>query len=218
MRKEILALLGKEWTTEWKQKHSFSGLLFYVFCLSFVTSLAFRQSLDPFTWNAIFWIIQVFVALNAASRSFMGESRGQYETLYCLVHPNSILVSKTIYGFGILLLSSGLNFFLMSLFNGSVVQDFGLFCITLILGSLGLSAVLTLISAISSRAGNRVTLMAILGFPVLIPLQLTILKLSKNAIDGLPWDKSYQEMLTLITLTLITGITSYLLFPYLWRD
>jgi heme exporter protein B len=60
--------------------------------------------------------------------------------------------------------------------------------------------------------------MAILGFPVLIPLQLTILKLSKNAVDGLPWDKSYQEMLTLIALTLITAITSYLLFPYLWRD
>ncbi|MGZ6540000.1 MAG: heme exporter protein CcmB, partial [Bacteroidia bacterium] len=76
---------------------------------------------------------------------------------------------------------------------------------------------LTMVSAIASKASNNFTLMAILSFPILIPLLIVLIKLSKNAIDGLEhWDMNY--LLVLMFLNIIIIALSYLLFRYLWRD
>jgi heme exporter protein B len=48
----------------------------------------------------------------------------------------------------------------------------------------GLAITLTMISAITSRSGSQTSMMAILGFPVLIPMLVIIIKISANAIDG----------------------------------
>ena len=59
--------------------------------------------------------------------------------------------------------------------------------------------------------------MAILSFPIMIPLLMVLLKLSKNAIDGLEqWDTNY--LIVLVFLNVIIVALSYLLFRYLWRD
>jgi heme exporter protein B len=59
--------------------------------------------------------------------------------------------------------------------------------------------------------------MAILSFPIIMPLLMVLIKLSKNAIDGLDlWDTN--SLLILMFLNVIIIASSYLLFPYLWRD
>ena len=60
--------------------------------------------------------------------------------------------------------------------------------------------------------------MAILSFPVLIPLILLLIKLSKNAMEGLDRASSTDEILTLVAINAITVAISYVLFPYLWRS
>ena len=45
----------------------------------------------------------------------------------------------------------------------------GQFLLAVVLGGIGFAAVLTLISAIAARAGNGIGLMAILGFPLVLP-------------------------------------------------
>jgi heme exporter protein B len=59
--------------------------------------------------------------------------------------------------------------------------------------------------------------MAIMSFPILMPLLIVLIKLSKNAIDGLEnWDLNY--LLVLMFMNVIIIALSYLLFRYLWRD
>jgi heme exporter protein B len=60
--------------------------------------------------------------------------------------------------------------------------------------------------------------MAILSFPVIIPLLILLIKLSKNAMDGLDRASSYNEIAVLLAINLIVITVSLLLFPYLWRD
>jgi heme exporter protein B len=60
--------------------------------------------------------------------------------------------------------------------------------------------------------------MAVLGFPIIIPMLLVIIKISKNSIDGLDREISYEPMLVLLAINLIAAALSYLLFPYLWRS
>jgi heme exporter protein B len=101
---------------------------------------------------------------------------------------------------------------------GNPVQDQGLFLLNLVLGAMGFSASLTMVSGIASKAGNNATLMAILSFPVIIPILLMAIRISKNALDGLDWSVSSDKLLSLLAINVLVATTSYLLFPYLWRS
>jgi heme exporter protein B len=60
--------------------------------------------------------------------------------------------------------------------------------------------------------------MAVLSFPVIIPLLVVLLKFSKNALDGLDRSVSLNEIWVLLAINGIVVSVSLLLFPYLWRD
>jgi len=75
-----------------------------------------------------------------------------------------------------------------------------------------------MISAIASKAGNNGTLMAILSFPVIIPVILLLIRISKSAMDGLARYLNYGNIGVLCAINVIVIATSLILFPYLWRD
>ncbi len=216
--REIKYLVRKEILQEWKQKFAFQGLMLYVVSTVFVCYLSFRQIIDPPTWNALFWIIILFAGVNAVAKSFMQESRGRMLYFYTLADARSIIISKTVYSMILMLFLAMLSLAFYSLFVGNPVQDFPLYLLSMLLGTAGFSAVLSMVSAIASRAGSNTTLMAVLSFPVLIPLLITIIRISKNAMDGLAWSVSQQYIIILLALNTLVIALSYLLFPYLWRE
>jgi len=101
---------------------------------------------------------------------------------------------------------------------GNPVQDQGLFLLNLVLGAMGFSASMTMVSGIASKAGNNATLMAILSFPVIIPIFLMAIRISKNALDGLDWSVSVDKLIALAAINAIVAAAGYILFPYLWRS
>ena len=112
---------------------------------------------------------------------------------------------------------SALCLLVYSIFVGNLIQDYPLFLLTLLLGSFGFSSLLTMVSAIASKSNNNFTLMAILSFPIMMPLLMVLIKLSKNAIDGLEhWDLNY--LLVLVFINVIIIALSFVLFRYLWRE
>ena len=101
---------------------------------------------------------------------------------------------------------------------GTPVTNYSLFILDILLASIGFSITLTMASGIASKANNSMTLMSVLSFPVILPMLIMIIKISKNAIDGLAWSASTDELLTLGAINLIVGAMTYILFPYLWRS
>lgn len=211
-------MLHKEVMLEWRQKSSINGILLYVASTIFVVYLSFRTVTHPATWNALFWIIMLFAATNAAGKSFSRESRSTGLYIYSIVSPQAVILSKIIYNIILMIVISMISYFFYSLFIGNIVQDVPMFLLSLLLGSMGFASVLTLVAAIASKSGNNLTLMAILSFPVLLPLLITLIKISKNAIDGIDPSISYQYMFILMLINMIIVILSFILFPYLWRD
>jgi heme exporter protein B len=216
--RNIFLLIEKEFMLEWRQKYAFNGLLLYVGATVFICYLSFRQIVDVPVWNALFWIIQLFAGVNALAKSFLQESRGRGLYYYTVAHPREIILSKIVYNFFLMTALSVFNLLFYSLLIGNPVADTTMFIIVMILGSMGLSSVLCMISAIASRAGNSAGLMPILSFPVLLPLLMTTIRLSKNAIDGLAWSVSQPLTIILISLNVMIIAMGYLLFPYLWKD
>ena len=93
-----------------------------------------------------------------------------------------------------------------------------LYLLTLVLGAVGFAASLTLVSGIASKAENPATLMAVLSFPIILPLLLMLLKISKNAMDGLDRSVSSSEIWTVLAIDAIVLTLSWLLFPFLWKS
>lgn len=215
---QIKHLIAKEILIEWRQKYAFNGILLYIVSTVFVCYLSFKNIIDPSTWNALFWIIMLFVSVNAIAKSFVQENSARQLYIYTLTSPQAIILSKMIYNSILMIFLSLVCFGFYSLFIGHIVQDTLLFMVSLILGSMGFSTVLTMVSAIAAKTNNNATLMAILSFPMLIPLLMIVIKVSKNAVVGLDRSVSYDYLLILMLLNLIVVILSYLLFPYLWRD
>ncbi len=214
---QVKFLIAKEVKLEMRNKYALGGILLYVVSTVFVSYLSFKQIINPATWNALFWIILLFASINGVAKSFINETRGRLLYLYTLVSPQAVILSKIIYNVFLLSIISGLCLFVYTLFVGNVIQDMALFITTLLLGSFGFSSLLTMVSAIASKTNNNFTLMAILSFPIMMPLLMVLIKLSKNAIDGLDlWDVN--SILVLMFLNVIIVALSYLLFRYLWRD
>lgn len=215
---DIWYLIKKEAQLEFRQKYALGGILLYVISTTFVCYLSFRSVVDVPTWNALFWIIVLFASVNAVTKSFSQESQGKLLYLYTLVHPRSIILAKMFYNAGLLLMLTLTTTLFYSLFLGNIIQDIFQFFIIAGIGATGLAALLTLVAAIAAKTNNNVSLMAILSFPIIMPLLITIIHASKNAIDDLGWSVNSKYILVLLALNALISTLSYILFPYLWRD
>lgn len=221
LTQEILTLTRKEFILEWRDRSVLQGLLLYIAGTVFVCYMSFGQrqlAQSPITWNTLFWIIQLFAAMSGLSRSFAQEGRGRQFLYYTLVSPQGLILSKICYNILLLLCISLSGFAIYSLLMGNPVQDLPLYLLALLLGATGFSSTLTMVAGIAAKSNNNATLMAVLGFPIILPMISMLVKVSKNAMDGLARSASQEEILTILALDAIVVALSVLLFPYLWRS
>ncbi|MBL7818429.1 MAG: heme exporter protein CcmB [Saprospiraceae bacterium] len=213
---EIALLFKKEMMLEWRQKYALGGILLYVTSTVFVVYLSFVKVL-PDVWNALFWIISLFASINAVVKSFVQENSNRQLYYYQLANPTAVILSKIFYNIFILLIINLLTFIVLGLMVGNPVSNTPQYLLAIVLGSIGFSITFTFISAIAAKANNAATLMAILSFPVILPVLITLIRLSKNALQN----KSSHWLNDIQTLGAIDAILialCFVLFPYLWRD
>lgn len=214
---EVIILIRKELRLEWRNKYALNGILVYIASTIFICYLSFRK-INPATWNALFWIILLFASVNALTKSFIQESKYRHNYYYTIASPQAIIFSKIIYNTVLMLLIALVCLIFYSLVFQNPIADFPLYLLSVILGGISFSSVFTFISAIASKAGQQATLMAILSFPVILPLLLLLIRLSKNAMDGLDRSVSYKDLIGICSLNIIVVVVAFILFPYLWRD
>lgn len=216
----FIALLHKEFLLEFRQRYAISGIVLYVFSMIFVVYIASAKAdIGPKIWNVLFWLVVLFASINAVVKSFVQESGARQLYYYQLAEPSMLLLAKIVYNTLLLLVLSGLSFLAYSVVAGNPVKNPGLFAATLALGSLGFSIAFTFISSIAAKANNSATLMAILSFPVILPILLTLTNLSKFALGLAPPLSSYnRDILNLLAIDAILITLTFVLFPFIWKD
>jgi heme exporter protein B len=218
MVKTIIALLKKDLLLELRQQHSLYGILLYVASTIFVLKLSIDAP-EGETWNGLFWIIQLFVCVNAVAKSFLQESQGRMLYFYSISGAREFIIAKMLYNTILMLLMSllslGLFFILLRNPLSNTLAFTGMVC----LGGISLSLVFTLLAAIAAKAQQNAALMAILGFPLIIPQLLLLIRLSKSAFGEVFREGAVVQLSLLITGFDILVITlSVILFPFLWKD
>jgi heme exporter protein B len=182
-------------------------------------TFSLRQSgISATTWSSLFWLVILFSMINSVAKSFIGEKKGLMIYYYALASPQVIILSKIIYNSLLCFTLSLTAYLLFDLFIQNPVQDQWLFLVTLSLTSTAFASSLSLISGISAKANNSSILMAVLSFPVVISILLMAIRITKNALDGLEPEASYDELLNLAAINIISAALAYLLFPFIWRS
>ncbi|MGV6944508.1 heme exporter protein CcmB [Sphingobacterium kyonggiense] len=214
---QVKTLIYKDVLLEWRSKYAINSILLYVVSTVFVCYQSFK-SVDTSVWNTLFWIILLFAAINAMSRSFLQETGNRQMYYYNLVSPLAIILAKIIYNSFIMILMTGIAFVVYNLIFRTPIGNLPVYLLSILLGSISFATVFTMVAGISAKAGNNSTIMAILSFPVIIPLLIVLIKLSKSAALGGLIAENWGDIAVLLAINVVTIAVSLLLFPYLWRD
>src|SRR5437868_7765381 len=94
--RHIIALFKKDLLLEIRQQYSFYGILLYIASTIFVLYLAMGQPEEKI-WNGLFWMIQLFVCVNAIAKSFLQESRGRMLYFYSIAGARDFILSKLLF-------------------------------------------------------------------------------------------------------------------------
>ena len=138
---------------------------------------------------------------------------------YSLASPVQFILAKLIFNIFLLLIMTLISILFFFVFLGFPVVNPAIFMVISVLGGISLSLVFTLMSAIAAKAQHNASLIAILGFPVILPLLLLLMRLSKLAFaevfkEGAVW----QLTGIIIGLDALVVALAIILFPFLWKD
>lgn len=212
----IYTLVKKDLLLEVRQQYSFYGILLYIIATIFVLYMTIREP-EAKVWNGLFWVIQLFICINAVAKSFLQETRGRMLYFYSIVNPRDFILAKLIFNSGLMLLMSLLSILLFTLFLGNPVQKTLPFIGLVLLGGWSLSLVFTFLSAIAAKAQQNAAIMAILGFPIIIP-QLMLLMQLANTVFSDKTGIALSTLLLIVMLDVLVVLLSVILFPFLWKD
>ncbi|MFM7838332.1 MAG: heme exporter protein CcmB, partial [Chitinophagaceae bacterium] len=211
----IRVLLEKDIRMEIRQQYTFYGILLYIASTIFVLHLALREP-DSKVWNGLFWTFQLFICVNAVAKSFLQENRGRMLYYYSICRPGDFILAKLFFNLLLMMVMSGISFLCFQLFLGNPVKEGLLFFVLSALGGSSISLVFTYLAAIAARAQQNAVLMVILGFPLLIPQLLLLMKISTIAFS--PVVQNGLGLMTgiLIGFDVLVVALAYILFPFLW--
>lgn len=168
-------------------------------------------------WNGLFWVIQLFICINAVAKSFLQENKGRMLYFYSIVSPVGFVLSKLLFNSLLMLVMSLLSLLLFVLFLGNPLQKAPQFIGLVLLGGWSLSLVFTFLAAIAAKAQQNAAIMAVLGFPIIIPQLLLLMRLCEAAFAPL-LTIPVSTVLLLIVLDILVMLLAVILFPFLWKD
>ncbi len=93
----------------------------------------------------------------------------------------------------------------------------GAFIGLVLLGGWSLSLIFTFLAAIAARAQQNAAIMAVLGFPLIIPQLILLMQLSNAAFNPVLTIKA-STILLLVALDIMVILLAVILFPFLWKD
>lgn len=214
--KHIYTLFKKDLLLEIRQQYSFYGILLYIGATLFVLYMAINEP-EAKVWNGLFWVIQLFICINAVAKSFLQESRGRMLYFYSIASPGDFVLAKLLFNSLLMLLMSMLSLLLFSIFFGNPMNKLLPFIGLVLLGGWSLSLVFTFLAAIAAKAQQNAAIMAVLGFPIIVPQLLLLMRLSNAAFAPL-LSIPVSAVLLLVALDVMIILLAVILFPFLWKD
>ena len=218
---KAFALFSKDWNSELRTRYAINALaMFILVTISVILFSIGTERISGYLTGGLLWVVIFFSAMSGLSRAFVSEEeRGTTLTLQLIAAPATVFKCKLLLNLLLLfLMNIFITFLYTVLFDSFVIANYSLFLLSFFFGNIGIAISSTIIAAIISKASSKGTLYPVLSFPILLPLILTLLELTKFSIDGNPVSDSLVEIAVLICYDVIMLTASYMLFDFIWKD
>jgi len=215
------SLFRKDWQSELRTRYAINALaMFILITVSVILFSIGNEKITEYLTGGLLWVVIFFSAMSGLSRAFVSEEeRGTTMTLHLIASPSTVFSGKLIFNlFLVFLMNLVITFLFLILFESFIIKNVLLFCISFILGNIGIAISSTIIAAIISKASAKGTLYPVLSFPILLPLILILLELTKFSMDGNSVDSSLVEIFVLVCYDVIMLTAAFMLFDFIWKE
>jgi heme exporter protein B len=216
MRK-IWSIFRKDLLIEFRTKDSLTSMLFFgiVVLVIFNFSLgSLHDTIRPAV-PGILWVAFTFSGTLGLNRLFAAEKEnGCLQGLLMIpADRGAIYLGKMLASFFFMLIAEAVIFIIgLVLFNLTVWAEIPYLVLVFVVGTLGFTAVGTLLSAISVNTKLREVLLPLMLFPVILPILINAVEATDVILNSSD-DAGLKLPLTIMSaFTIIFGTISYLLF------
>ena len=217
------AVFRKDLRLEVRTRYALNALAMFVASAVALVLFALGSAEVPArVQSALLWIVVLFAAAIGLGRTFVLEEDAKTRTLLRLHVPGSaVYAGKLLFNLVLIVGLEAAATLAFALALGLSVEAPMLLLLTLALAALGLAGATTLLSAIIARAARSGALLAVLAFPMLIPLLLSVVRVTNRVLAPPPvdlWAASSGDLLALTGYAGVVITASVLLFDIVWND
>ena len=215
------AIIWKDLKTEWRTRENLSAMLVFsllvilIFNFSLELDLRARESLA----GGVLWATFIFAGTIGLNHSMAVEKdRGCLDGLLLApVDRSAIFVGKAVGNLFFMLVVEAIVLPIYSFLYGILVFQPG-FLVVVLLGSIGYSAVGTLLATMVVQTRTRDILLPILLFPLTLPVVIAAVKASQGFIQSVPFAEISVWVNILISYDLIFLAVAIMVFDYILEE
>ncbi len=217
---EAAAVFVKEWRCEFRTRYSLNTLALFAFTTLVVVSVSLGPLGVSFAQGTsvlpvLLWVILLFSVAAGLPRTYVQEEETQTAiALRLAATPSALFCGKLLYGLTLVFALEALVTPIYVAMTNMTVRSPGLLALALAAGGYGLATGSSLVAAIIAQARSKGTLFSVLSFPVLLPLLLLAVELTRRAAAGDAAGVALPELLLYDGSVTVAGL---MLFPAVWN-
>jgi heme exporter protein B len=217
---KVWAIVGKDLALEKRSREVFSSMFIFALIVLLVFSFSFDLRVEQVNQVApgTLWVAITFAGMLGLARSFIMErDQGCLDgLLLCPVDRSAIYLGKTISN---LVFITIVEILILPLYFALFNLPFQpLLLPVILLGTIGFSAVGTLVSAMTVNVRAREVMLPILLFPLVLPALIAAVKITGGLLDELPWSEIDHWLQLLVGFDVIFLAISYMAFEYVVEE
>ena len=221
--KKIWAILRKDLLIEFRTKDSLNSMLFFGIVVLIVFNFALGSLQDSMRSAApgILWVAFAFSGTLGLNRTFAAEKENScLQGLLIIPVDRGILYLGKMLAVTVFMLISEAVIFIFSLvfFNLTVWSEIPYLILVFLIGTLGFTAVGTLLSAVAVNTKLREVLLPLILFPVILPVLVNAVEATNIILNTADYGALKLPLTVMSVFTLVFGTLSYLLFEHVLED
>lgn len=214
---KVLAIVWKDVVAELRTREMLSSMLVFALLVIVIFSFSFELRVENIVQVApgVLWVTFVFAGTLELNRSLALEMENDcLDGLFLApMDRSAIYFGKML---GNLIFISAIEALMLPIF--SVVFDLNLILpsllLTIFLGTIGFAAVGTLLSAIAVNTRAREVMLPVLLFPILLPVVISVTKVTGGILDGVPLGDLAHWLRFLVAFDIIFLVVSFMTFDF----
>jgi heme exporter protein B len=217
---KVWSIVRKDLSLEQRSREMLSSMFIFALIVILVFSFSFDLRVERASQVApgVLWVAIMFAGMLGLARSFVLErDQGCLDGLLLCPVDRSVLYLGKVIG-NILFISMTEAIILPLCFALFNLAFSPLLLPVVLLGTVGFSAVGTLVSAMTVHARAREVLLPVLVFPLVLPAIIAAVKVTGGILDGQPWAEIKNWLQLLIGFDVIFGAVSFVVFDYVVEE